>query len=235
MATFSIPNSPGVSNVQAFRSVLLRYGAGPAQACRYMVKIHPPKSFPGRSATMAAVIMDLSFLCEQAEMPGKTLVVNDARYYGPNFKYPVQSEYSDITMNFIVRDEMYEKEFFDDWMQNINPIDRYDFAYKDSYATTIEIVQYSAILESDSQPGRGKPRATYMVSLIDAFPIVVAPMGLVWGEEGFHRVSVTFAYTEWRRIGDPTSVGYDLVQVANSKKTGWNSILGQKNVTFGHQ
>lgn len=209
MATFVIPNAPNVNTLETFVSTVNRYGAGLASASQYMVVINPPAA-PIFGTNTGDILhttrQQLSFLCEQAEIPGKSLVVNDARYYGPNFKYPTQTEYTDISMTFLVRDEMYEKQFFDNWMMTINPTNTYDFKYKKDYCTDINIIQYSMLQES-----KDKSHPTYMLTLRKAFPIAIAPMGLAWSEEGFHRLQVTFAYTEFSRSDDPARSGFSYV------------------------
>lgn len=223
MANFSIPNAPEVNSLEQFTSIINRYGAGLAQSCRYMVVLNSPKVLYDNSPVFRSVIKDMSFLCEQAEIPGKNITVNDARYYGPNFKYPVQTEYTDITMTFIVRDEMYEKEFFDNWLLSINPNTTYDFEYKSNYVSQIDIFQFSATTTVEQ-----KSKPTYKITLVDAFPVSVAPMGLVWGEEGYHRVGVTFAYTEWKRNNDVARKGYSLIEVfgPGASREVEGSILG---------
>lgn len=223
MATFLIPNGKHNTTLENFTSVINRYGAGLAQACRYLVVINTPKLVYDRAPVFSTILQDMPFLCEQAELPGKTMSTQDARYYGPNFKYPVQTEYSDISLTFLVRDQMYEKEYFDNWMMTINPNDSYDFSYKSDYVSQINIIQYSA--GTDAQ---NKSIPTYKVTLVDAFPTGIAPMGLVWGEEGFHRVAVTFAYTELKRDDDIARTGYSLVEtgVGGASKMVTGSVLG---------
>jgi hypothetical protein len=47
----------------------------------------------------------------------------------------------------------------------------------------------------------------YAVELMDAFPIGVAPQTLSWSDDGFHRLSIQFAYQKYRPIYEGT---YDL-------------------------
>jgi hypothetical protein len=53
--------------------------------------------------------------------------------------------------------------------------------------TNIKIIQYDDFIKQ-----------IYAVELIDAFPIGVAPQALSWGEDGFHRLQVQFAYQKLR-------------------------------------
>jgi hypothetical protein len=228
MATFKVSNAPNVNNMEAFLAAVNKYGAGLAMASRFLVVIKPVPAMFDNNVSMKAMPTELVYMCEQAELPGKALTVHDARYYGPNFKYPIQTTYSDITLNFMVRDRMLEKEFFDNWMMSINPTHTYDFSYKSTYSTDITILQYSMLQGTFDTTDRNT-NSTYSITLKKAFPINVAPMQLIWGEEGFHRVSVTFAYNEWVRPNEPVRVGYDLVTVAgegNSVEITSGSVLG---------
>jgi hypothetical protein len=76
------------------------------------------------------------------------------------------------------------------------------------------------------------------MTLVDAFPTSIAPMGLVWGEEGFHRIAVTFAYTETKRDDDKPQAEYSLIEtgVGGASKMVTGSVLGgapfvPKNIT----
>lgn len=42
-----------------------------------------------------------------------------------------------------------------------------------------------------------KPRVVYECTLVDALPIIVAPISLNWGDDAVMRMTVTFVYTKW--------------------------------------
>mgnify|MGYP001409860567 CR=1 FL=1 len=211
---YPIRNAPNVADLKEFQAVLNRYGSL-AQACRFLVKINLPKN-PPKIALASNLLRDLTFLCESAELPGRAFNIADARYYGPSFKYPTQSIYTDLTLNFIIRDRLLEKEFFDDWMQIINPNNSYNFEYKTNYSTTIDIIQYSAVEDPDNKgENRRGSRPIYKITCVDAWPINVNPMQTVWGEDNFHRLSVQFAYTDWRRSKDPLAGKFKLIESGN--------------------
>lgn len=129
----------------------------------------------------------LSMRCENAQLPGRTLQTGDLRIYGPTEKFPYQSSYEDITLTFIVGNSMIEKTVFNQWIDYINPTERWNFEYKKNYATNITITQYDL---SDNE--------VHNVKLIDAFPISVSQLDLDWSNENqYHKLNVTFAYTYW--------------------------------------
>ena len=148
----------------------------------------------------------LALQCESAELPGKTLQTADVKIYGPTFKVPYQTAYNDLALTFICTNEFYERKLFDRWMEAIMPPDTNNLRYpKDNssrYMTNIKVIQYDELI-----------KRIYSVEMIDAFPIGIASQPLSWAEEGFHKLSVQFAYQRYRVIYNG---GYDLAQAAGA-------------------
>jgi len=143
---------------------------------------------------------NLALQCEAAELPGKTMTTVDVKIYGPTFKVPYQTQYSDTSLTFLCTNEFYERKLFDRWMEAIHPSDtnnlRYPKGDKSRYMTNIKIIQYDDFVKQ-----------IYAVELIDAFPIGVAPQSLSWGDDAFHRLQISFAYQKYRTIYEGS---YDL-------------------------
>jgi hypothetical protein len=133
----------------------------------------------------------LALQCESAELPGRTLTTADVKIYGPTFKVPYQTQYGDISLTFLCTNDFFERKLFDRWMEAIHPSDtnnlRFPKGQVTRYMTNIKIIQYDDFIKQ-----------IYAVELIDAFPIGVAPQALSWGEDGFHRLQVQFAYQKLR-------------------------------------
>ena len=192
-------NAPRALDLETFKSVSDDFGSL-AKSCRYVVRMlptginNPLKSYYG-------LFQDLIYLCEVAEFPGRGFESIDLRYYGPNFKMPFKTTYEDITLTFLCRSASLERQLFDDWMDVINPVNNFDFNYRDDYACDIDIFQYS---EYDSF-GYGSSDPVYAFTLKDAWPILVNPQPVTWADDQFLRLGVTFTYTKWLRPGlDPT-------------------------------
>jgi hypothetical protein len=130
---------------------------------------------------------NLVYRCENANLPGRTLATSELKTYGPVEKHPYLTTYNDIDLTFIVDDDMQQKIFFDAWLNYINPTYNYNMRYKENYATTMTINQYDV-----------NDKLSYTVSLFDAFPISVNQMDLDWNGDGYHKLTVTFAYTFWK-------------------------------------
>lgn len=133
------------------------------------------------------VAQKLSLRCENAELPGRSLATAEQKIYNISEKFPYQTTYNESSFTFIVGDDMQEKEFFDSWMEFINPSTNYNFKYKSDYSTTISVNQYNV-----------KNEKSYSVDLIEAFPVSVNQMDLDWSSDGYHKLNVSFAYTNWK-------------------------------------
>lgn len=148
-------------------------------------------------------LRDFTYLSDSAEMPGRAFMSIDMRYYGPNFKLPFQSAYEDTTITFLCRTSSFERQFFDDWMEIINPTNLWDFNYRDQYRSTIEIFQ----LAEFNEQGGTDPQAVYKWTLHNAYPTIVNPQPATWADDNFQRLSLAFTYTHWTRVGRDTTPG----------------------------
>ena len=148
----------------------------------------------------------LALQCESAELPGKTLMTQDAKIYGPSFKVPYQTQYTDSNLTFLCTNEFYERKLFDRWMEAIMPTDtnnlRFPKGEKSRYMTNIKIIQYDEFI-----------RQIFAIELIDAFPIGIAPQQVSWQEDNFHRLTVQFAYQKYKVLYEGN---YDLVAAATA-------------------
>ena len=148
----------------------------------------------------------LALQCENAELPGRTTTTADVIIYGPTFKVPYQTQYGDTTLTFLCTNDFFERKLFERWMECIHPSDtnnvRYAKGEKSRYLTNIKIIQYDEFIKQ-----------IFAVELMDAFPIGIAGQPLNWSEEGFHRLSIQFAYQKYRPIYTGT---YDLAAAATA-------------------
>jgi len=165
--------------LDAFRASFTNELAKPS---RFDVKITLPTALGQTLSTET-----LSYRCEMATLPGRTMETSDLRIYGPSEKMPHRSSYDDVTMTFIVSDDMSERKAFDTWLYVINPTDSWNIEYKKNYVADIVITQYDLT---------GNP--SYSIKLIEAYPLVVNQLDLDWSNESlYHKLSVVFTYRYW--------------------------------------
>lgn len=187
-----------------------------AKASKFEVIIAPPPGAPD----LAQFASGLSFQCENAELPGYTINTVDNRIYGvPN---PVASTaaFADITLTFICAGDMWEKKFFDRWMDIIVPINNYNPTYKYQYASPkIEINQYSEFAKQGAAPTISSQRA-YSATIFEAFPVAMAPLALNWADDGILKLSVTFKYEYWVPYSGKVKGPSDAIQSTQARVTG---------------
>jgi hypothetical protein len=131
----------------------------------------------------------LTFRCENAQIPGRTLATTEQRTYGPIEKFPYLTTYNDLDVTLIVDSDMKQKKLFDAWMQLINPSSTNNFNYRNTYCTDITVKQYDVT-----------DKVTHEVRFIESYPISINQMDLDWSSDGYHKLNATFAYTRWETI-----------------------------------
>jgi hypothetical protein len=156
--------------------------SGLAKTNRFKVSIVIPSAL-GMSGIDSE---QLSLMCETAELPGKTLQTAEVKVYGPTYKIPYQKQFQDISLTFLCSNLGTERTFFNKWIEYIMPESTNNIRFRDGYETTIEI---SHLTESDS--------IIRKVILRDAFPIGYASQQLNWGDDGFQKLTVQFAYRDF--------------------------------------
>jgi hypothetical protein len=174
-------NEPGKSgNISDFKS---SFKVDVARPNRFDVEVPVPITLiPFRGMSRI-----LKMRCENAELPSRTFATADRKIgANPVEKFPYQPNYNDVTLTFIVDDDMETKIFFDTWQEFINPTYSFNFTYKLDYVTNVVINQYDV-----------HNKVTYSINLIDAYPISVNQLDLDWSADGHHKLTVVFAYSYW--------------------------------------
>jgi hypothetical protein len=174
-----------------------QFTADLARANRFEVLITPP---PALNSFFGNGVAVLAYRCETAQLPGRHLTVSQQKTFGPYEKFPVHTTYNDIDLSFIIDGDMRVREFFDSWLNLINPDNTFNIEYKSNYVTDIFINQYDL-----------QNNLTYQVRLVDAFPMNINQLDLNWGSDAVHKVHVTFAYTYWENTTQSASAPVDVV------------------------
>lgn len=144
----------------------------------------------------------LSLRCENAQFPSRNISTTPSKIYGVSEEYPYTSTFDDVSLTFLVTEDMSEKNLFDSWMNYINPISTYNVKFKNEYAVPIVIRQYN--LQNE---------LTMSVTLLDAYPKAINQMDLDWSSDAVHKATVTFAYTSWRN-NSVESLASDFIDAA---------------------
>jgi len=149
---------------------------------------------------------ELNILCSNATMPAKQVLTNDRRIGMEFQKVAYGYAVDDVSMTFYLMNDYGIKDYFDSWRSTI--LDEFGQAsnYKNEYAKTVTIHQLRQPLKGFSkQVGPIRFNAglgggsVYSVDLLDAFPIASSAVELNNELDGLVQLTVTFAYTNWRR------------------------------------
>jgi hypothetical protein len=152
----------------------------------------------------------LAFQCEQAILPGYNLNTVDQKIFGAPWSIAAQSgDYSPLELSFISAGDLWERKFFDDWMEHILPkgskrttvesmVNASGVArpagtveYRDNYISTIQVISFHKT---------GVPNIRYTFE--ECFPVQVAAQQLSWdnqNEGSLLRMTVMFHYRTWNK------------------------------------
>ena len=191
-----------MSNIDALKSTIAKKG-GLAKANRFNVIFTPPTqallninpevlvgSLAGGDTPSVKNLIsdprDISLLCEQATLPARSISTLDFMGDKQSNKFPYAHIDGDVTMHFILTNDMYMKTMFDTWISSIIDVDNFNLGYIDDYSTDI-IIQ---TLNSNNIP-------TYGVKLEKAFPIDSSVIALNNTDGEYLRCTITFAYDKY--------------------------------------
>lgn len=218
---YSGPNPPTQLDMEKMFSSL-NANDSVAKGCRFIVRINLSAPLLQQLRYQDQITSHLLYACESTEFPGRGFQTTEVRYYGPKQLMPNNTIYGEgINMSFICRSTSLERQFFDDWMDIINPPTSYHFKYPNQYYTDIEIfhfAEYGSLREAlVGESVRGIPRTAnpqnkytpepiYGFKLLKAWPSLVAPQQVTWVDADILRLQVTFSYKNWTRQGDSEKV-----------------------------
>ena len=169
---------------------LLNHHGGIAYNNKYMVTINKPPAFelPGG----AQMREHLSMLCDTVSLPTKSLATYEKQIHGPVKAMPYRMTFTEASMSFIMTDSMEEKKYFDAWQNKIVDEKSGNLGFFDDYVCDINIKKFGRTA-TDITSG-----VTYGVTLIDAWPSIVAEVQLSHsgGTEAM-KLPVTFQFKKW--------------------------------------
>lgn len=163
---------------------------------------------------------ELALQCETAELPGYTLNTLESKIFGAPTPVAGTPAFGDVTLTFICAGDMWEKKFFDRWLDFIIPKQTYLVNYKQSYVTDIVVRQYSDGTPDSGSGTAPKPSVIYSCKLLNAFPATVNALNLNWATDDIHRLSVAFKFDRWLPIAPPELSSVQSAPSAGDNETG---------------
>lgn len=166
----------------------------------------------------------LGIRCETTELPGRQLVSNDSRIYGPSYKTPHQSVYQEITLSFIETANFTIRAFFEAWTDKIFNSQSNLLDYPASTRFKCLLTQYDVVFDDKededlTKTGTGAPegglRGIAQWQLYNAFPTAINQMPVSWSEDGVHRTTITLAFEYYTLWTEGTEMHGDAGNIAN--------------------
>ena len=192
---------------------------GFARPNRFLVTF--PTSFGGSGGILGSVLgllniggggasgRELNILCSNTTLPAKVTLTSERRIGMEFQKIAYGYAVDDVSMTFYLMNDYGVKEYFDAWRNSAIPEDggnAFTSNYKSSYAKSITIHQLRQPLKGFSRQvgpvrfGLGLGGGSvYSVELLEAFPVATSAIELNNELDGLVQLTVTFAYTNWRR------------------------------------
>jgi len=187
----------------------------------YLVRIAPI------SAPQRIKSTDLEFLCNSANLPGRTFAPQEYKRYGYGLRDMRISDgrVNDINLSFFVDGDGYTLQYFNEWFESIMNQDYQKgtgatnnaglvpgtFNYKSEYSTTIDIHTFD-------------PTANEILSYKchEAFPLQMTDVAVAWaGQDSFESLAVSFSYKYYTLSKAPApTVGGNPAGLLTSIKNG---------------
>ena len=192
---------------------------GFARPNRFLVTF--PTSFGGSGGILGSVLgllniggggasgRELNILCSNTTLPAKVTLTSERRIGMEFQKIAYGYAVDDVSMTFYLMNDYGVKEYFDAWRNSAIPEDgsnAFTSNYKSNYAKSITIHQLRQPLKGFSRQvgpirfGLGLGGGSvYSVELLEAYPVATSAIELNNELDGLVQLTVTFAYTNWRR------------------------------------
>lgn len=186
-------HSSGIENVlQQFKS-----GAdGMLSPARYEIMI---SSNGLRNASNLEAMKRLSLSCESAVLPGRNISSTPKKIMGPVREMPYESIYSaDLDLTFRIGEDMYEREYFEFWMDSIVDHKTNNLSYYDDYVRDIHIYQLNKSND-----------IVYKAVFRECYPKTLNPIDLGFDKvDEYMRQSVSIAFREYEveKFGPKTEI-----------------------------
>jgi len=139
---------------------------------------------------------DISILCQSVTLPGRNISTFDHQDVRTLNKHPYTVIDDDVQMSFLLTNDYYMRQMFDNWMSGIFDNENYRVGYKKDFAVDVVIQQLNQ-----------KNIPVYGVRLEKAFPVTMDSIELSQETSDVVKMSVTFAYDKYVPEGPISSTG----------------------------
>lgn len=129
---------------------------------------------------------DITILCQSVSIPGRNISTFDHQDVNQVNKFPYTFIDEDIDMTFLLTNDYYMRQMFDNWMSGVFDANSYRVGYKKDYSCDIIIQQLNQ-----------KNIPVYGVKLEKAFPVNINAIELNQEGQQLLQMTATFAYDKF--------------------------------------
>ncbi len=130
--------------------------------------------------------------CQTTSLPGRAFQTQPLKIYGPPKEFIYETNYqNELQMTFRIGEDMFERDFFEQWMNKAMSYSSSDITYPDSYMTSMRIYQLD---RTDNK--------LYCSELYNVFCKAVSDIELsADATDQVETVNITLGYSEYNVIG----------------------------------
>ncbi len=191
---------------------------GLARSNRFSVNI----PFPVAADTDPRQVL---ILCDSASLPGVTIGTAQQRFWGELREIPYEALYDNVELSFYVDTNLGVKNLFEKWLGLIRNPETRTFNYYANYITDIDIYIHPIDNSEDS---------VHVVTLHEAYPKILKPVSLDYGNKDVMKYSVSMNYkwftTSFMSRSEATSLLGNIVNDPLGSVTGDIPITTTGNV-----
>ena len=152
---------------------------------------------------------ELMSRADTVNLPGRTITTTEHKFtnYGPINKVPYSQIYGDLTVTFLLSEDMREKNYFEKWQNRMINTGAYEYGpgtvdsgakfntkYFNDYVGTILIRQYGS---------NGGLRTIHKLN--EVYPILIGEVAMDWSSTDLAKLTVTFAYKNYEFVTEDNS------------------------------
>lgn len=152
-------------------------------------------SIPSFVTSVAEDTENMLYLCDSIEFPGQNLTAVDYKIPGKlKVKVPFNRDINEVSFTFYVSDTTPIYGILNNWIYEISPNNAQN-RYFDEIVGQVELLMFEDVTSSyeKSSPNAFKHMS---VNLIDIYPLSVQSMPANWMDDGFHKVTASFFFSD---------------------------------------
>tara|TARA_B100000941_G_scaffold180950_1_gene129863 strand:- start:1162 stop:1836 length:675 start_codon:yes stop_codon:yes gene_type:complete len=159
--------------------------SGFSKANRYEMIILPKTEF-ATSGVLKQEARDLKFRVASFTVPSKNISTTDTKIYGPVRQAPYVVTYDQLSFSLYLSEGMYEREWFENWMNYVIDYDDNKLNYYNKYTCPIELKVYAP-----------DGFLTQIYKFEGCFPVSIGEIAFSYANEDVAQCQISVSYRKY--------------------------------------